>query len=394
MKLFKKKRTIDIELACLYHQHFDPAWLTEQNLDAIPTCTSCQLHLVPQSFKQTLVNGIIPANLNLSPAEAMTAACTAVTTIWAHLNLGGTPISVSMEAADDVWPPEAYEEWPHIFQGALIGTVGDGVTLGSSQLGSLTDQVPYLVSIVSNLQWHLVEHADGVSVQLWAKDSMAVLDQANYKAFQDYMALARKALPGQKIWVLLDRLTALLDEDIDGYLNKRLIPLNVTLHTLIDTLLEEEWELEEAEENSSGQPLELDPGVVIDAFGPDNPKRLYMKFSPDIEMHGPFDLEVLVHHADLSEFDLKLRHEYLFKLLVRARDVEEATTLVRTKFFQKFGLTIMGRPGMNWRAGDATGVDWNQFDSIHEHWLYSKIVDATAIPSEELGETAWRSRFT
>lgn len=392
MKLFKKKRTIDVDLACLFHEQFDPAWLTEENADRIPTCTTCNLSLVPASYKQVLVTGEVPPNLKLTEAAALTAACSALMTLWAHINLGGSPIGVSMQAVDDVWAPEAYEEWPNISQEALLATIGDGLTLGSQEFGSWSDQLPYLASVAMNLQWHLEDKPEGVTVHLWPKDSMAVLSSSNYEAFQQYLALARKALPGQQIWVLIAKLSAQIDKERDRYLAHSLVGVEVTLHSLIESELKQEWELEEASRNSSSEALNIEPGAVIDPLGPDNPKRLYLKYSPGVEMVGPFDLEAEVHSSDWDEFDIELIHQYRFKLLVRAASAAEALATAKTRFYQKFGLTIMGRDGQNWRAGDETGIDWDEYASVHDHWLYSKVVDVTLIPTDELGETAWRSR--
>lgn len=392
MKLFKKKRTIDADLACLFHKEFHPEWLTEENIDQIPTCTTCHLSLVPVSYKRVLIDGEMPPNLKLSPSVALTAACSAMTTLWAHIGLGPSPIGVAMQAVDDVWAPEAYKEWPNIGQGALAATVGDGATLGSQELGTLTEQLPYLALVVVNLQWHLEDRNDSVTVHLWPKDSMAVLSQFNYKAFQEYLASVRRVIPEQKIWIFIDKLSALLERDKEQILSQRLVGVEVTLQTLIESHLKPEWELEEDSHNSSTEPLQIEAGESIEPLGPDSPKRLYQKYFPRLEMAGPFDLEVIVHSSYCDEYKLELIHEYRFKLFVRAASSSQALILVKSKFFQKFGLTVMQRQGMNWRLEEDMGIDWNQPTTIHDTWMNSRIVDVKHLSFRELGETAWQSR--
>jgi hypothetical protein len=116
-------------------------------------------------------------------------------------------------------------------------------------------------------------------------------------------------------------------------------------------------------------------------------------------MLGPFDLRVKVVRSNLDDEVLTLVHSYSFTLLVSASDSDAAVARVKKQFFEKFGLTIMGRENQNWLVNKKQGVDWDQFDRAtkgapRESWLFSKIVEVKISDKQDWNETAWKSRLS
>lgn len=392
MGLFHPKRTISSPLVCLFHVQVDPAWFTKENADRIPTCPDCNLHLIPKSMKDVLVTGVTPHSLNLDPASSLTAAFASVTMLWAYLNSVGTPVLVTAEVAWDVWNPDEYVEWPLMQQSGFISTFQEGKFLKSKELGSLTEQFSCLASICSNLMWRLETGSKNKTVTLWPKAALATLSSDNHQAFLDYLAIARESIADQPVWIIIDRLIKLVSKSPPGDHSESLFGTEVVLHTMRSLKLSESSNLKGGDEFKSKKILALEPESIIAPYGPDSPKRIFPRLSTESEMLGPFDLRVKVVRSDLDDEILTLVHSYSFKLLVSASDSDAAVARVKQQFFEKFGLTIMGRENQNWLVNKKQGVDWDQFEAQRESWLFSKIVDVKLSGSDDWKETVWGSR--
>jgi len=399
MRIFQQKRTLTSPLVCLFHSQVDPAWFTKENLDSLPVCTDCNLHLIPESMKDVLVTGVAPHSLNLDPATSLAAAWAALTMLWAHLNSVGTPILVTAKVSWDVWNPEKYAEWPLIPQGSFTSTFREGKLLFSEKLGDLTEQFPNLASVHSNLVWRVETESKDKTVTLWPKEALATLSSENYKAFLDYLAIAKESIADQPIWVPIDKLIELVSKNPPSANSKSLFGTEVVLHTIRSLKLSESSNLKGGDEFKSKKILELEPDSIIAPYGPDSPKRIFPRLSTESEMLGPFDLRVKVVRSNLDDEVLTLVHSYSFKLLVRASDSDAAVARVKQQFFEKFGLTIMGRENQNWLVNKKQGVDWDQFYEVtkgapRESWLFSKIVEVKISDRQDWNETAWKSRLS
>lgn len=392
MGLFHPKRTISSPLVCLFHAQVDPAWFTKENADRIPTCPDCNLHLIPKSMKDVLVTGVTPHSLNLDPASSLTAAFASVTMLWAHLNSVDTSVLVTAEVAWDVWNPEEYAEWPLMQQSSFINTFQEGKFLESKKLGSLTEQFSCFASISSNLMWRLEKDSKGKTVSLWPKEALATLSSENYQAFLDYLAIARESIADQPVWIIIDRLIKLVSKSPPGDHSKSLFGTEVVLHTMRSLKLSESSNLRGGDEFKSKKILELEPASNIAPYGENSPKRIFQILSSESEMLGPFELRVKVVRSSLADEVLTLVHSYSFKLLVSAPDSDAAVARVKHQFFEKFGLTIMGRENQNWLVDKKHGVDWNQFEARRESWLFSKIVEVEISDKRDWSETAWGLR--
>lgn len=393
MALKSKKRTLNAPLACLYHPDSDPGWFTKENADRIPTCTTCHTHLVPTTFKEVLVSGSLPSDLELDPAAALSAACASIAILWAQLNATRPAIVARQVAQGDVWSAVSYPSWPATLQGDLMGTVGDAMFLEAGELGPLTEFFPYFGLTHSNFLWKLDESQDEVEVYLWPKEIFAVLSSQNFQAFRGYLDKSRELLPKQPIWPLIDKLLDLLDQAPARFGTYPLFGVAVNVETLMTQEIQGEWEFEDNELCSSQELMNLEVGATIDPFGPDSPKRLFPKLSPQPEMIGPFDLGVAVSQASIDADDeLTLVHAYSFKLLVSAPDEEAAVAVVRRNFFRKFGFTKMQRENQNWRVRDDEGVDWDMFDTVEESWTNSRITSVSISKTKDWSGTAWQSR--
>jgi hypothetical protein len=391
MGLLKKKRTLGSELACLFHSEADPAWFTKENADHIPTCTTCHIHLVPETFKEVLVSGDLPPDLELDRPAALSAACAGMTILWSHLNTIRPVILAKQVAQGDVWGAVSYPSWPATLQGELLANIGDAVFLEASELGSLTEFFPYFALTHSNFLWKLEESQDQVEVHLWPKEVLAVLSAHNFQALRGYLEKSRELLPEQSIWLLLDRLIELVHQAQPNFESRSLFGVEVSVETLMSQDIQGDWELEENELFESQELLNLEVGASINPLGPDSPKRLYPKLCPGPEMIGPFDLSVSISQAS-SDSNLILVHTYTFKLLVSASDSEAAVSEVQRNFFRKFGFTKMQRENQNWRVDDEDGVDWDLYDRLEDPWLNSKITDIKTSEAKDWSGTAWQSR--
>jgi len=399
MGVFQRKRTLTSPLVCPFHSQVDPAWFTKDNADSLPVCTECNLHLVPESMKDALVTGVAPHSLNLDPATSLAAAWAALTMLWAHLNSVGTPILVTAKVSWGVWNPEEYAEWPLIPQGSFTGTFREGKFLISEKLGDLTEQFPNLASVHSNLVWRVETESKDKTVTLWPKEALATLSSENYQAFLDYLAIARESIADQPIWVPIDKMIELVSKNPPSTNSKSLFGTEVVLHTIRSLKLSESSNLKGGDEFKSKKILELEPESIIAPYGPDSPKRIFPRLSTEAEMLGPFGLRVKVVRSNLDDEVLTLVHSYSFKLLVSAPDSVAAVARVKQQFFEKFGLTIMGRENQNWLVNKKQGVDWDQFDEVTigapgESWLFSKIVEVKISDRQDWNETAWKSRLS
>ncbi len=399
MRLFQPKRTITSPLVCLFHAQTDPAWLTKENADSLPVCTDCNLHLIPKSMKDVLVTGVGPHSLNLDPATSLAAAWAALTMLWAHLNSVGTPIVVTAKVARDVWNPEAYLEWPLMTQSHLAHTFHEAKFFVSEEIGDPTEPFPNLTSYQSNLMWRVETESKDKTVTLWPKEALATLSSENYQAFLDYLAIAKESIANQPIWVPIDKLIELVSKNPPSANSKSLFGTEVVLHTIRSLKLSESSNLNGGDEFKSKKILELEPDSIIAPYGPDSPKRIFPRLSTESEMLGPFDLRVKVVRSNLDDEVLTLVHSYSFKLLVSASDSDAAVARVKKQFFEKFGLTIMGRENQNWLVNKKQGVDWDQFDRAtkgapRESWLFSKIVEVKISDKQDWNETAWKSRLS
>lgn len=391
MGLLKKKRTLSAELACLFHAEADPAWFTKENADGIPTCTTCHLHLVPESFKEMLVSGLLPEDLQIEPAAAISAACAGIAIVWSHLNATRPAILARQVAQGDVWSSVSYQNWPVMTATELAATFGDALLLEASELGSLTEYYPYFNLTHSNFLWNLEESEDEVKIRLWPKEAFSVLSVKNIKAFRGYLELCRALLPKQPIWSLLDGLLENLVQAQADFESHPLFGVEISVETLMSQDIQGDWELEDNELCGSQELLNLEVGASINPLGPDSPKRLYPKLSPGAEMIGPFDLSVSISQAS-SDSNLILVHTYTFKLLVSAPDSEAALVRVRRNFFRKFGFTKMQRENQNWRVGDEEGIDWDLYDRLEDSWLNSRMISITPSDAKDWSGTAWQSR--
>ena len=399
MGIFQRKQTVSSSLVCQFHSKVDPDWFTKENADRIPVCTECNLHLIPISMKDVLVTGLAPHSLNLDPLSSLTAAFAAVTMLWAHLNSTGAPILATAKVAWKVWNSEDYQAWPKIEQSAFLKTFREGKFLSSPELGSLTDQMACLASVSSNLVWRAETGSKEKTVTLWPKDSLATLSSENYQAFLEYLRIAREPISNQPVWLLIDRLLELVSKNPPSPSSKSLFGAEVVLHTIRSLKLSESVNLKGGDEFKSTRILELEPESIIAPYGPDSPKRIFPRLSTESEILGPFDLRVKVVRSNVDDEVLTLVHSYSFKLLVSASDSDAAVTRVKQQFFEKFGLTIMGRENQNWLVNKKQGVDWDQFyeatiGAPRESWLFSKIVEVKISDRQDWNETAWKWRLS
>ena len=402
MGIFRKKRTLDSSLVCLFCSDVDPSWFTNENLDGIPVCTSCNLHLVPTSLKDVLVSGEVPPSLALDPATAISAAFSGVTMLWSTLNRIRKPIMAKCLIKWDAWSADAYPEWPAITQESFLATVGDGSLLDAGELGRMAEQLPYLASICSNFVWEVEQAGKQSTVNLWPKEVMATVGSENIAALIEYLEIARIPISNQPVWILFDRLIVLfeevlleLSENSSTESPSYLFGADVVLHTMKTLPLVEARDLKDDGEFTSSRMLELKSRASIEPFGPDSPKRLISKSSTGVELLGPFELKVEVVESSLSLEKLTLVHSYSFKVLVSATDSDNAAVQIKQKFFDKFGFTTMQRSGQNWLVNKAQGVNWDglEWQPRQESSLYSKIVDVKISASDHWLKTAWASRL-
>lgn len=395
MRLFQSKRTINSPLVCQFHSEVNPSWFTKANLDSIPVCTDCNVHLIPSSMKDVLVTGTIPPSLELDSATSLTAAFASVTMLWAYLNSVGTPILANAKVAWKVWNPENYPEWPNVEQSVFRATFREGKFLSSPELGSLTEQMDCLGSVCSNLVWQVETGSKQKTVTLWPKESLATISAENYEALLEYLAIAKVSISNQPVWKLLDVLIALVSKNPPRANSKSFFGADVVLHIIGIFDLQESSNLKKGDEFKSRKLLELEPESKIDPYGPDCPKRIFHKLSPEIEMIGPLDLNVKVVSANVFAGVLTLVHSYSFKMLVSAPDSEAAVAQIKQKFFEKFGLTLMMRENQNWLVNKNQGVDWENFRSmsVRESSLFSKIVDVKLSDKQAWKKTVWASQL-
>ena len=390
----KKKRVIKSPLVCLFCSDVDPNWFTEENIDAVPSCTACNLHLVPADLKSLLTTGSVPENLRIDKATALTAVMSVLPMLWAYLEAVRGPLSVKSRVSWDVWNPEAYANWPEISQSSFTSTFGDAAHLGCEDLGSLTSHFPYLVMISSNLMWRVDDQgSEGVEVYLWPKDAMGILNPANFEALVAYLEQVRPSIAEQPLWFLIDRMLEMVGESPVATRIEKLVGVEVQLHTFGSFSVFERAYFKDADDYQSKELLVTKPGTVLATYGPDVPKRLFQNYIPNIRMSGPFDLKVEVVHSSESDQKLTLVHGYSFKLLVSAETPEQAESIVRTRFFEKSGFTLMSRAGQHFLLDEQRGVDWDREEDapVRESSLYSKLVQVKATTPDKCEGTAWQS---
>jgi hypothetical protein len=401
MGIFFKKRTVASSLVCLFCPEVNPSWFTKENLDAIPVCTSCHLHLVPDSFKQVLISGSCPEDLQVDKAAGLAAAMSAMTMLWASVNSIGVPIVAKSPVSWDVWNPETFDEWPMLSQSCFLSTFEEGAFLESPQLGNFSDQMPFVASMSSNLLWRISEDPDETVVTLWPKESLALVSAGNLQAIKGYLEIVRPSIPVLEIWQLIDRLFGLIEKNPHLMSAKRLFGFNVVLQTFTELPLREAKDLSEHEDFASRNQMTIKPGSKIDPFGNDLAKRLYTKSDArlDFELFGPFGLTASVEDSDIYDHhsygyqNVKVIHAFSFKVLASGVSEDQAQTLVEEKLLEKFGFVVK-RNGQNWLVDKKRGVDFfeNHSEDVHESQLYSKVIEVRpSSPSDWIG-TAWQLR--
>lgn len=389
----KKAFAPELSLVCPFCTEVDPSWFTEENKETIPICTSCNLNLMPKDLKSLLATGHLPENLDLEPRTALNSSFSILTILWAYLNKIGEPVIAESPVSWDVWNPEDYDAWPVISSGAFLQTFEDPTQLGCEALGSLSEQVPYLSHVCSNLLWRVNNGAEETKVSLWPKDDMAMLSPRNYQALLDYVEQIREPISYVPAWELIDRLLELVAKNPPTPGAKPLFGAEVSLHTMRNLRIYDATYFKESDFYKSQALLSVDAGTELKPFGPDNAKRLYPKSSSDVAASGPFDLNVRVVSSAITETKLTLVHAYSFKVLVEAESAEQADAIIRNGFFDRFGLTIMERSGQNFLLDKTRGVDWDLGSSSNEEsYLFSKLVDLRMTPAAEWEGTAWQSR--
>ncbi len=389
----KKKKDGHLPLVCPYCAEVDSSWFTEENKESIPICTSCNLNLMPTDLKAILATGRLPEGLNLEPEVALRSSFSVLTILWAYLNTLGEPVVAESPVSWDVWNPEDYGEWPVISSGAFSNTFQDSTQLGCEPLGSLTEHFQYLWFVRSNLLWRVNEGVGETTVSLCPKDDMAMLSPNNYQALLDYVEQIREPISFVPAWALIDRLLELVAKNPPTLGTNHLFGVEVTMHTMRSLGIHDASYFKQSDYYKSQARLKIDPSTELLPFGPDNAKRLYPKPGAGVAALGPFDVKVRVVGSSITETKLTLVHSYSLKLLVEAESAEQAEAMMRNKFFDKFGLTIMERTGQNFLLDKTRGVDWDLDSSTNkESALFSKLVDLRISPSDDWEGTAWQSR--
>lgn len=392
MGINKKKSFTNSSLVCPFCNHVDPGWFTEENIDAIPTCTACNLHLMPADLKALLATGRLPENLGIEPENALKSALSIFTILWAYLNTLPGHATAESSVSWDVWNPEDYQDWPVITPDAFFSTFQDSTELGCEGLGNLSEYFPELILVCSNLIWSVKEGVEETEVSLWPKDSMAMLSAGNYQALLDYIEQIREPIFYVPVWVLIDRLLELVLKNPPTLGAKKLFGAEVSLHTMSSPSIHDISYFKESEYYTSKELLQIDSGTELKPFGPDSPKRIYQKPFSGVAIAGPFDTKVKVVSSSIGETKLTLVHEYDFKLLVEAESANQAEAIVRKRFFDTFGFTSMERLGQNFLLDKTRGVDWElDSNTTKESTLFSKLVDLRITPSTEWDGTAWQS---
>lgn len=391
----KAKKTFEPELSlvCPFCAEVDSSWFTEENKETIPICTACNLNLLPQDLKALLATGHLPENLDLEPRTALNSSFSILTILWAYLNTVREPVIAESPVSWDVWNPEDYAQWPVITSGAFRKTLEDPAQLGCEALGGLSEHFRYLSLICSNLLWRVDEGVEETKVSLWPKDDMAMLSPNNYQALLEYVEQIREPISYVPAWELIDRLLELVAKNPPTSGVKQLFGAEVSLHSMRNLSIYDAAYFKKSDLYKSQALLSVEAGTELMPSGPDSPKRLYQKPAGQVSISGPFDLKVQVVSSKVTETKLTLVHAYSFKLLVEAESAEQADAIIRNKFFDKFGLTIMERTGQNFLIDKTRGVDWDLGSSTNkESPLFSKLEDLRITPAAEWEGTAWQSR--
>jgi hypothetical protein len=356
---------------------------------------------VPDSFKEVLISGSCPVDLEVDIAAGLAAAMSAMTMLWASVNSTEVPIVAKSPVSWDVWNPETFDEWPMLSQSSFLSTFEDGAFLESPQLGNFADQMPFVVSMSSNFLWRVNENPDETIVSLWPKESLALVSAGNLQAIKSYLEIVRPSIPVLEIWQLIDRLFGLIEKNPHLKSARRLFGFNVVLHTFTELPFREAESLSEHEDFASRKQVDIKPGSKIDPFGNDLAKRLYTKSDArlDFELFGPFGLNVSVEDSDIYNHHsygfqtVKVIHAFSFKVLVSSESETQAQALVREKLLEKFGFVVK-RNGQNWLVDKKRGVDYfeNHSEDVHESQLYSKVVEVQPTNSRDWSGTAWQLR--
>jgi hypothetical protein len=388
---FMQRRTIREELVCTYHSDSNKEWFTKSNRDGIPTCTECNISLIPASFKEVLVSGNVSSAVPIDRASAVAAGSIGALMLWSFLNSITKRHHLTSTGPANAENAERLEDWPNVPEPDFIWSFGESLDLGSVEFGYLVECIEFFGLSSSCFTWTAEDAGDDKVLKLYPKPQLNAIISANYESVLSYLRKAEALFPNAEIWNFVNKLKNQIGNQLPEPVIQGYFGFEVELeHHLEGTVVPSE--------------------KIVDKFGVQGeedlvrisliyPNALERARDSDIyfrdisyKIVGPFDHRLRTLRIERPSGDAERvtwSQIHYLKFFVKAVSEAAAREFLESNFQQEFGLISQTRADTPALIEGGRAVRW---DTGVQDSAQTRITSIRALNKEEMAGTPWATK--